>query len=318
MEIKEELLTFGPVPSRRLGRSLGINNITPKVCSYACVYCQIGRTIKMKINREEYYSTDTLKRAVEKKLNAIEAVGDRIDYITFVPDGEPTLDINLGRHLKAIKNFGIKTAVITNSSLLWDRNVRDDLENADWVSFKIDAVSDDIWKRIDRPHGKLRLQEILRGIEEFSNSFNGELNTETMIVGHVNDSAEELQKIAEFIAGLNVKTAYISIPTRPPSENWVKPPSEFKLYVGYHIFSEHGINTELLIGYEGNAFSTTGNLEIDLLSITAVHPMREDAVEEYIRKTGFKWDDVYKLVRDGKLVELEYNGKKFYLRRLKD
>jgi len=111
-------IVFGPVPSRRLGRSLGINNIPPKECSYACVYCQLGNTIKLKIAREEFYSTEQIVEETSELINKVDSEKNKINFLTIVPDGEPTLDLNLGDTIKALQQFNIKIAVITNSSLL--------------------------------------------------------------------------------------------------------------------------------------------------------------------------------------------------------
>ena len=316
MAENETLITFGPVPSRRLGKSLGINNIPPKICSYACVYCQLGRTLKMQIDRRSYYSTELIVKDVDRRLKELEKQGEKVDFLTFVPDGEPTLDLNLKDHITGLKSFGIKVAVITNSSLIWDDKIKEALMQSDWVSLKVDAVTDEVWHRIDRPHGRLKLNEILQGIKDFSGCYSGYLVTETMLVEGLNDSVEEFGNVSDFISEINVKKSYISISTRPPNEKWVKPPSEYSIYLAYHVFKNRGLDTELLIGYEGNAFAFTGDIEGDLLSITSVHPMREDAVDEYLKKADANWDRVEKLIKAGKLIKVDYNNSKFYMRRL--
>ena len=227
---KNALITFGPVPSRRLGQSLGINNIPPKVCSYSCIYCQLGRTLNMQAKRKVFYKSEEILKSVEKKVKDARDKGEPIDYLTFVSDGEPTLDINLGKEIELFKPLGIKIAVISNASLIWKKDVRDDLCKADWVSLKIDAVNEDIWRRIDRSHKSLQLDKILQGISEFSHNFNGRIATETMLIQDVNDNIEEIEKIADFITGLKDAKSYISIPTRPPAEKWVKPANEHTKY----------------------------------------------------------------------------------------
>ena len=202
---ERKLIAFGLVPSRRLGKSLGINNIPPKICTYSCIYCQLGRTHNMQVERKEFYKPDEIMHAVEKKIKESRKRKEPIDYLTFVPDGEPTLDINLGEEIELLKPLGIKIAVITNSSLIWDKKVRDVLSKADWVSVKIDAISQNIWHKIDRPHGSLKLQKILKGILDFSDSFNGYLVTETMLIQDINDNSSELENIADFISNLNIK-----------------------------------------------------------------------------------------------------------------
>lgn len=302
------MLTFGPVPSRRLGNSLGINNIPPKICSYSCIYCQLGRTKKIQAHRREFYSIDEIIRSVEERLERVK----NVDYLAFVPDGEPTLDMNLGKEIDALKQFGIRIAVITNSSLIWDEKVREELSKAEWVSLKVDAVSKEIWKKINRPHKALNLEKILNGIKEFSKEF----VTETMLINGVNDNKEELEKIADFLSAVEPKKSYISIPIRPPAEKWVRRASEQAINLAYQIFSERGISVEFLLSYEGNEFAFTGNIEKDLLSITSVHPMRKDAVEEFLRKAKADWSVIEGLIKENKLIEIEYGGNKFYMRRL--
>ncbi|PIE31267.1 radical SAM protein, partial [candidate division KSB3 bacterium] len=297
-------IVFGPVPSRRLGRSLGINHIPPKNCTYSCVYCQLGRSSNMNIDRAVFYSSNDIAQEVEQKIEEVTTKGEQIDYLTFVSDGEPTLDVNLGKTIELLKPFGKQIAVITNSSLLWREDVRQDLLQADWVSVKVDAVTPEVWRQIDRPHGRLKLQDIFQGISEFAKTFSGDLVTETMLIHGVNDKPEELEGIARFIVGLSARRSYLSIPTRPPAEHWVKPAEEQVINLAYHQFCEHGIKVEYLIGYEGNAFAFTGNVADDLLSITSVHPMRKDAVQAFLAQAQAGWDIVEQLLCEEKLLEL--------------
>jgi len=313
---EKKLIAFGPVPSRRLGKSLGINNIPPKICTYSCVYCQLGRTKNMQVKQDEFYKPSEIVHAVKNKVKEARIRKEPIDYLTFVPDGEPTLDINLGKEIELLRSHGIKIAVITNASLIWEKKVQENLQKADWVSLKIDTVDRDIWYRINRPHGSLKLEKIMNSISEFSHRFNGELVTETMLVENVDDSVDALEKTASFISGLKTKKSYISIPTRPPAEHWVKPPKENMIVKAYDIFKEKGIDIEYLIGYEGNAFAYTGDLEKDILSIASVHPIREEGMKELLDKSGSSWDVVKKLIDDDKLVETVYKNKRFYMRKI--
>lgn len=311
----KKMIAFGPVPSRRLGHSLGINNIPPKTCSYSCVYCQVGRTCNMRIERKEFYRPENTFEMVELKVRDAVASEESIDYLTFVPDGEPTLDIHLGREIELLRSLGIRIGVITNASLLWERNVRDDLCRADWVSIKIDAVSTDVWRKINRPHGSLKQRELLEGIVEFSTSFEGELVTETMLIDNINDEREEIERIADFIAKLKPGMSYLSIPTRPPAESWVRAPDEKEMAAACQIFHDRDLDVEYLIGYEGNEFAFTGNAREDLLSITSVHPMRKEGVEELLRKANADWRVMEGLLAEGRMIETTYMGNRYYLRR---
>jgi wyosine [tRNA(Phe)-imidazoG37] synthetase (radical SAM superfamily) len=312
---KAKALAFGPVPSRRLGQSLGINNIPPKICTYSCAYCQLGRTLQMRADRVAFHDPEEILNGVKLRVNEADERGEAIDFLTFVADGEPTLDINLGREIELLEPLGLSIGVISNASLLWRPEVQNDLLKADWVSVKIDSVTEDTWRRVNRPHRSLKLDRILEGIAEFSKKTERELATETMLVRGVNDTKAEMHKVSDFIAGLEAGKSYISIPTRPPAAEWVSAPGESVINTAYQIFSEKALDTECLIGYEGNAFASTGDVESDLLSITSVHPMREDAVSEFLATGGTDWSLIDKLVAEGKMVEIEYEKRRFYVRR---
>jgi wyosine [tRNA(Phe)-imidazoG37] synthetase (radical SAM superfamily) len=307
---------FGPVPSRRLGHSLGINNIPPKVCTYSCVYCQIGKTIELCHERQAFYRIDDLAREVKEKVYELKKGDTSIDYLSFVPDGEPTLDINLGKNIELIRPLDIKIAVITNGSLLYLQDVREDLQRADLVSLKVDAVSRKTWLRTNRPHNSLDLKAILDGMLEFGALFKGEIITETMLIKGMNDRYEEIKRIADFLVLLKPVKSYISIPTRPTAVKGILPASDQILNVSYQVFKEHLANVEYLTGYEGNEFGFSGNIEEDLLGITSVHPMRQEAVRAYLKKAGADWRVITNLIKKGSLIELKYQGKVFYMRKL--
>ena len=307
--------SFGPVPSRRLGKSLGINNIPSKVCTYACRYCQVGRTTSMTLDRRAFYRPEEILRDVQDRIAMTRAVAEPIDYLAFVPDGEPTLDIHLVDELMMMKSLGIPVGVITNGSLLWREDVREALAGADWVSLKIDAVEERIWRRIDRPHKMLNLSSILAGMGQFAETFAGKLVTETMLVKGINESETCLAGIAGFIKGLKPSAAYLSIPTRPPTLERVCAPDEETVNRAYRIFADRLERVEYLIGYEGDAFAFTGDIQKDLLSITAVHPMRREAVDALLAKAGASWAVVENLQAQGELAEVRHDGHLFYLRK---
>ncbi len=312
------MIAFGPVPSRRLGRSLGINNIPAKICTFACVYCQLGNTLQMQVKRQAFYQPEQIATEVEAKVQEAQQRGEKIDYLAFVPDGEPTLDLNLKQEISLLRPLGIPIAIITNASLVDLPETREALAAADWVSLKVDAVTEAIWHKVDRPHGSLQIESLHRGMLQFAEMFRGELATETMLVEGINDSPREMTRVAAFLKQLSPAKAYIAIPTRPPAEAWVHPASEEAIAAAYHIFSdalgeEH---VEYLIGYEGDAFAFTGNVEEDLLSITSVHPMREQAVHLFLQKAGADWSVVERLLADSRLIRLAYQTHTFYMRKL--
>ncbi len=309
------MLTFGPIPSRRLGRSLGINNIPPKRCTYSCVYCQIGKTFKMKVQPQVFYSPSLILKEVQNKVKKSKEKGEPIDYLTFVPDGEPTLDINLGQEIKLIKSLGIKIAVISNSSLIDQKLVRENLRKADLVSLKVDSVEEEIWRKVNHPHRSLCLKSILEGMLKFSESFRGKIITETMLIKNINDDSQHLKKVADFLAKLKPSRSYLSLPIRPPADSWVQSPSEEVVSQSYNLFKEKIEQVECLIGYEGNAFAFTGEVEEDILNITSVHPMREEALRDFLKRAKSDWSTILKLINKGQLVETDYKGNKFYIRK---
>ena len=296
-----ENIIFGPVPSRRLGRSLGINNIPHKVCSYSCAYCQVGKADKMQVERQAFYSPDVITKEVELKLKSLSAT-DFPNYLTIVPDGEPTLDIHLGKLIVKLKSFGLPVAVITNSSLIHRKDVQDELMKADYISFKVDTVNPVSWKKINKPHKDLNLETILKAIPEFAREYKGTKVTESMLIKGINDTEEELTQLARYLQNIRPEVAYIAIPTRPTAFENIYPASEATVIQAYDIFNYFCLSAELLTGYEGNAFASSGNFTDDILSITAVHPMREDAVMELLNKTNGS-DNRLKTIFNNSLID---------------
>ncbi|HUW51630.1 MAG TPA: radical SAM protein [Sulfuricella sp.] len=309
-------IAFGPVPSRRLGRSLGINNIPPKHCSYSCVYCQVGSTAAQEIAPRAFYSPETIFRQVSQRLEAVRAQGEKADALTFVPDGEPTLDNRLSAAIDALRPLGLPIAVISNASLIWRPEVRAALGRADWVSVKVDSIDEATWRRINRPHPDLKLPDILDGIRTFARSFAGTLVSETMLLDGVNDGLAELTKLACFLRDAGIPRAYLAIPHRPPAVPDVRAPNEAKVTRAHQMFCEQGLEAELLTAYEGDTFAISGDLRRDILAIAAVHPLRESALRALVNKSGGEMALVEALVAAGDLKPVEYSNEIFYVRRL--
>ncbi len=314
------MIVYGPVPSRRLGRSIGINNIPPKSCSYSCVYCQLGRTNRMQVNRRIFYKPEEIFHEAELKIKQLNSKNEYADYFSFVPDGEPTLDINLGTDIDLLKCFEIKIAVITNASLIWMDDVKKDLMKADWVSVSIDAADEDTWRKIDRPHGSLRHQDILNGIVEFSKAYKGTLVTETMLVDGINDHDACIKKVAEQLAAILPKKAYLLVPTRPPAENSIKRSSKDSLINAAEIVrSISRVHVECITGDENEeGFFFSEDIVNDLLSITSVHPIRKEIVDEMLKKRNVDKAVIDDLVKLDMIVEFLFEGKRFYRKNIKN
>lgn len=312
----ETAIPFGPVPSRRLGRSLGINNIPPKHCSYGCRYCQVGPTHHKLIIPRTFYAPEEIAAAVSEQVMQARQRGETIDYLTFVPDGEPTLDSRLADSIAALRTLDIPIAVISNASLLWREEVRRALAKADWVSIKVDSVDEALWQQVNRPHPDLCMGKILQGIQHFASVFEGVLVSETMLLAGFNDSEEAVSNNASFLQQLPLTCAYLAIPTRPTTDPDVHGPDETVLTRAYQQYSAVLPRVEMLIGYEGDAFAASGDTTKDILSISAVHPLRESALTELLQRNNSDWSQVQTLLDSGQLKAVQYQGERFYTRRL--
>ena len=309
-------IVFGPVPSRRLGRSLGVNNIPPKHCSYSCLYCQVGSTRSQEMLLRDFYPPKMVLQQVSQRLEAVRGQAEAVDYLTFVPDGEPTLDRQLAATIETLRPLGLPIAIISNASLIWQPEVRETLRHADWVSLKVDSVDTATWRKINRPHPDLKLPDILDGIRDFARSYSGILVSETMLLDGINDSAESLASIAGFLAACSIKRHYLSIPHRPPAVSTARIPSEAAATRAYQIFCEMGLDTELLTVYEGDAIAYSGDLRQDILATVSVHPLRESALRVLLEKSGENMAQIAALLAAGELKTVEYAGETFYVRRL--
>lgn len=314
MATSSHRIAFGPIPSRRLGRSLGVNTIPPKSCSYDCIYCQVGPTTDSRIEPRGFFSPEEVSRAVRAHLQRLRERDEPVDFLTFVPDGEPTLDIDLDATIEALQPLGIPIAVITNSSLLTAQEVRARLARADLVSVKVDSASEEAWRAVNRPHPGLRLAEVLDGVRAFAAQFDGTLLSETMLVAGCNDGEASLRATADFLAEIRPRTAYLAVPTRPPSVAGTGGPPPQRLQRAQRIFAARLPRVELLTGAEPAPFATTGDAREDLLAITAVHAMRASAVQQLLTRDGSDWDLVQSMVAAGELEVADHGGERFYLR----
>ena len=309
-----ETAVFGPVPSRRLGRSLGVNNIRRKTCSYDCTYCQSGRTTERTVCRDSHVNPYELFCIASNKVRLLSSRSIGIDCVSFVPNGEPTLDLCLSKSIVLIRELGFKTAVLTNSSLLWNDTVKENLLFADYVSAKIDTVDEGTWRRLNRPHRRLRFQTILNGLEDFSGSYQGVLTTETMLVKNANDSIGEVKAIGEFLRGVKRRTSYFAVPVRPPADLRAGAPSRSTLSDIADFVKANIPDSEMLCRPEENNFQGAGDMEQELLGILSVHPMNEEAVESFIRSKGGSPDTLNDLTCRNAVSSSSFRGTTFYRR----
>lgn len=208
---------FGPVPSRRLGRSLGIDVIPPKTCSYDCIYCESGPTTHLTVKRQAFFDPD---RVIEDLLAHFRDYPNSADVLTFSSAGEPTLYEPLGVLLRAIKHHfpSLPLVVLTNGSLLWDAAVRAALLSADRVVPSLDAVTPGVFQRLNRPHPGLDLASIIEGLKAFRQDYRGQYHLEVMLVGGVNDNPEELERMRSAIEVLGPDRVELNTVVRPPAD----------------------------------------------------------------------------------------------------
>ena len=218
---------YGPVPSRRLGRSLGVDLVPRKICTYDCIYCQIGKTTEKTLLRKEYVPVkevlDELKRFLEEGRTSV-------DVISLGGSGEPTLHSRIGSMIEAIKKMtSIPVAVLTNGSLLSDDEIRQDLLQADIVLPSMDAVSQDVFMRINRPRGGFSVEKMIEGLVAFRKVYRGQIWLEILLCRGVNDSTDELQKMKEALERIRPDRIDLNTVVRPPSETWAKPLAQDEL-----------------------------------------------------------------------------------------
>ncbi|MDI6903611.1 MAG: radical SAM protein [Methanocellales archaeon] len=212
---------FGPVPSRRLGFSLGVDIIPYKTCSFDCVYCQLGRTTNKTIQRRGYVPKQLI---ISELKDYLVEDRDKVDYITFSGSGEPTLNSKIGEMIGEIKQMtDIPIAVLTNGSLLFEVEVRDGLRNADLVLPSLDAVTQNIFERVNRPHEGLVTEKTIEGLKKFRKEFDNEIWLEVMLVKGINDDRGEVKRMADVISEINPDKIQLNTVVRPPCEPLAMP-----------------------------------------------------------------------------------------------
>jgi len=302
---------YGPVPSRRLGRSLGIDPIPSKTCDYQCIYCQLGTTTNFTSERKDFYPLEEIYEEIEQSINKNKG---EFDYITFVGSGEPTLCKSLGKLILKAKELSNKPiCVITNGSLLYQDDVKDDLIFSDVILPTLDAGDEKLFIKINRPHPSIRYEKMIQGYIDFRKEFSGKFWIEIMLMKGINDSKEELLKIKEKIDLIKPDRIDINVPIRPPTESWVKIPDQNIIPILNDVFGEYNnINFP-----EQGTFSVFGsNFEKELKTLLERHPMRlEQITETFSSKTVNEQDlldQLNTLASQNKIKKVIYNKQTFW------
>lgn len=304
MELK---YIFGPVPSRRLGKSLGISPIPRKTCNYSCIYCQLGRTDKMTGERKEFFP---LKDIINEFKEYLKESFD-FDVVTIVGEGEPTLYSKLGELIKEVKKITDKpVAVITNGALLSSKEVRDELMNADIVLPSIDGYNEETAKKIDRPLGTIHFKDELEGLIEFSKEYKGQLLLEIMLISGINCDKNSIGHFKEILKKIKYDKVYLNTPVRPPAESFVKVVSQEEMK--YAVEKLGGISIDMLSS--GEFFSEIEDSYEAILNIIRRHPMNQFEINSFLnsRKEKLGYNIFEKLESDEKINCILYKGIKTY------
>jgi wyosine [tRNA(Phe)-imidazoG37] synthetase (radical SAM superfamily) len=299
---------FGPVPSRRLGLSLGVDPLASKSCNLNCVYCELGRSFKLTAERrvfvETSYIIDELKQYFEK--------GGEADYITISGSGEPTLALNLGELIGEIKKISSRRiAVITNGVLLSDPDVRRELSGANVVLPSMDAFTEKAYIKVNRPHGSIKINEVIEGLRAFAAEYKGEIWLEIMVVSGMNDSDSDIlqaRKVLDTIPG--IKRIQINTVVRSRAEDFAEPVSDEKMA---HIAMLLGTRAEVIGKFMGSTLHTIDSVEDAVLEALKRRPM---TAEEFEQTLGLKKAEVTRtldlLINRGFVRKDFFNAKEFY------
>lgn len=302
---------FGPVPSRRLGFSLGIDTVPPKTCNLDCIYCQVGRTTNKTIDRKEYISCEDILPEIEEILKQKK----RIDYITFSGSGEPTLNSRIKTMINNIKKLtSIPIVVLTNGTLLFQPRIREELMEADLIIPSLDAVSEEIFKKINRPHHSLQIDKVIDGLSAFSQEFKGKIWLEIMVVKGINDSPEEIKRMAEITERVKLDKIQLNTVVRPPAEEFAQPLDLENLK---KIKKVLGKKCEVVAGFKRpNQKFYREDIEKGILTILKRRPV---TLLDISRSLGMHQNEAIKyldiLEKEGQILAKVYKEKRYYYAR---
>jgi wyosine [tRNA(Phe)-imidazoG37] synthetase (radical SAM superfamily) len=302
---------YGPVYSRRLGQSLGVDPVPLKTCNWNCVYCQLGRSKPMVNERKEYFPAEDILVDVKQAL-ALHTPGD-IDWITFVGSGETTLHSRLGWLINEVKVLTQHpVAVITNGSLLYLPEMREELALADAVLPSLDAGTQEMYQRVNRPMAELPFESLLEGLITFRKEYQGKLWVEVMLLQGLNDTELALRDIANALVRIQPDEVHILLPTRPPVETWVQPADEDGLLRARAILGD----IAHVIHPGSGSFDLSGNESLvdAVVGIITRHPMRESELIETLQhwSPGDITATMLELESSGKAQIVERFGIRFW------
>jgi len=305
---KAAVHVYGPVPSRRLGFSLGVDILPYKTCSFDCVYCQLGRSGTKSFRRARYFTCPAILKQIRRALGE----GRRIDHITFSGSGEPTLNTLIGPLLRDIKKMtSVPVAVLTNASLLVRKSVRQALRPADVVVPSLDAATAAGFRKVNRPQPSVRVESIIAGLERFRSEFRGRIWLEVMLVKGLNDSAEDVAALKGAIARVRPDRIQLNTVVRPPAEKWAKPLSRRALE---KIRKELGGAAEVVVDFRKKQRPTAaGDLRQEILTMVERRPVtvRDMAAGLGATAAGVR-RQLRSLLRWGRVRRVRHKGTVYY------
>ncbi len=271
---------FGPVPSRRLGMSLGIDLIPKKVCSLNCVYCEVGRTTNLTTERLEYVKYDSVIAELEKFMSN----NPKIDYFTFSGSGEPTLNSRIGDVLKFIKVKypKIKTAILTNGTLLYAKNLRKELLDADVILPSLDAASRDVFRKINRPSKKLNIETYIQGLVDLRKEYKGEIWLEIFLLKGYNDTKEELKLLKEAILKIKPDIVQLNTLDRPGTKQDLIPLTKMEMQAIIDFWELPNIEIIASPDKRSSIESYNGDIETALIETIARRPCTLDDLHNFL------------------------------------
>jgi wyosine [tRNA(Phe)-imidazoG37] synthetase (radical SAM superfamily) len=258
---------FGPVPSRRLGVSLGVDLVNKKTCNFNCVYCECGEAPAMESIRKEYVNIDAVVEEVKHYLEH----GNHLDFITFSGNGEPTLNSGIGRLVIELKKItDTKICLITNSSTLVDSSIFEEIKDIDLIMPSLDAVLNESFIKMDRPHSSIKLEDVINGLIDFRKIYKGQIWLELFMLEGVNDSDEELAKFVEVIKEIGADRVQLNSLDRPAPVKWVKAMSMKRLEEIRDYFESKGIDAEIIKKYSGRSDYRKYNKDYEKLILNMI------------------------------------------------
>ncbi len=301
---------FGPVPSRRLGLSLGVDILPAKTCNLSCIYCEIGKTTNYTCKRDAYIPVDFIKRELDE---AITKKKISFDCLTFTASGEPTLHTGLGELLLFARSLTSKPLVVlTNGTLVWMDDVREALCHADLVLPSLDAALPRPFRRVNRPLPCIKLTQVIEGLKKLTREFSGQIWLETLLVKGINDNPEDISSLKNAVETINPHRIQLNTVARPPSVPWARPlsPSEME-----NVRAALGAKAEIIVDFKKHKSQPSQHLiEAEVLEMLARRPLALDDIGNLTGLDPATLNETMEQVQRKGLITMEYhNGKPFFV-----